>query len=343
MIKEIGSDFWNKCPQMKNQVFLLAGRTALEFIIRDILKSHTVFSVLLPSYCCHTMIEPFVRHGIKTRFYDVFFDDSYGLTADISELKENEIFYYMEYFGFSKISGIDIHKIQCSGNVIIEDMTHSWLYKTGQSFGDYSYVSYRKWIGFEAIATATKYKGFFSDIPKQINEKYFFLRKRASELKRNFIENGKGNKEEFLSLFAEAEKFLEEDYIDYLPMKETMADFLCLDKKLLSEQRKKNANLIIEELKKIPQVRLIFDELQADDVPLFVPILIKEDRSGLRKFLIDNQVYCPIHWPISEYHVGISGRAKKVYQEELSLICDQRYGLDDIRKMLELIKKFYTR
>ena len=37
MIKEIGSDFWNDGPVRQDQIYLLSGRTALEFIIRDII------------------------------------------------------------------------------------------------------------------------------------------------------------------------------------------------------------------------------------------------------------------------------------------------------------------
>ena len=74
-MKEIGSEFWTVPGKYGDIAYLLAGRTALEYIIREILARTNICSVLLPSYCCHTMIEPFVRHNIHVRFYDVFFDD----------------------------------------------------------------------------------------------------------------------------------------------------------------------------------------------------------------------------------------------------------------------------
>ena len=42
MRSEIGSEFWDSGPQKKNSVYLLSGRTALDFILRDILKTRTV-------------------------------------------------------------------------------------------------------------------------------------------------------------------------------------------------------------------------------------------------------------------------------------------------------------
>ena len=71
---EIGSEFWEAADTGKKK-YLISGRAALEYIIRDILEEHSVDSVLMPSYCCYTMLEPFVRHGIKIRFYDIFYDE----------------------------------------------------------------------------------------------------------------------------------------------------------------------------------------------------------------------------------------------------------------------------
>ena len=98
---EMGSEFWEASDTGKKK-YLLSGRTALEYIIRDILEEHYVTSVLMPSYCCHTMVEPFVRHGIKVRFYDIYFDRSRGLCADLPEGREasqdDGIFYYHIFF-----------------------------------------------------------------------------------------------------------------------------------------------------------------------------------------------------------------------------------------------------
>ena len=61
---EIGSEFWkyNKKYISENEELFLSGRTALDAIIKDILSEYRIESALLPSYCCHTMIEPFIRN-----------------------------------------------------------------------------------------------------------------------------------------------------------------------------------------------------------------------------------------------------------------------------------------
>ena len=42
MIKEIGSEFWDDGPVRRDKVYLLCGRTALEYIICDIVKHYKV-------------------------------------------------------------------------------------------------------------------------------------------------------------------------------------------------------------------------------------------------------------------------------------------------------------
>ena len=69
------------------------------------------------------------------------------------------------------------------------------------------------------------------------------------------------------------------------------------------------------------------------DCPLFVPIVIaKEKRNAIRKKLIDNQIYCPVHWP----HPNAECQSN-LYEMELSLVCDQRYNGDDMKRIVEVL------
>lgn len=55
------------------------------------------------------------------------------------------------------------------------------------------------------------------------------------------------------------------------------------------------------------------------------------DRDALRKYLIDNGIYCPIHWP------EVMGATIGVRENELSLICDQRYSEGDMQAIVDAI------
>lgn len=338
-MREIGSEYWY--TEKKNREFFVSGRTALEFIIRDILLSNNIKSVLLPGYCCHTMIDPFVKHGIKIRFYDVIWENE-KLVVKMPEFQKEEIFYYMKYFGFKEVVGLNLIEIKENYQIIINDRTHSWLTDSDSFVGDYSFISFRKWNGFSGIAEARKHKGEFDISPmNRFNEKYMKMRENGLALKREFIENRVGNKEEFLELFNKAEELLESDYVEYLPSYKSIFDFVSTDWETIRKVRRENAGYLINALKNIEEIQLMFSRIELDEVPLFVPIIVKNNRDNLKKHFIEKGIYCPVHWPLSNLHIGISDFSKQLYDRELSLICDQRYSRFDMDKIIESIYEYY--
>lgn len=341
MLSEFGSEFWDTKPRYIG--YFLSGRTALDYIIKEILVTHKIVSVLLPSYCCHTMITPFLKNGISVRFYDVYFDDKYGLCVNIPESKKHEIFYYMTYFGYQRLTGINLECIRKQWEITIEDKTHSWLSWPHKCEMDYSFISFRKWSDFTGIAKVEKKKGpFLIEYPKLTNIEYCSLRKEAFALKQKYIIENVGEKSEFLSLFSRAEELLELDYVGYQPHEDSYEKLANTDFLQLRKKRRQNAEVLIKGINNIFDIHLINNKLEEGDTPLFVPIVVEKDRDLLQKHLIANKVYCPVHWPISDYHKGISHKAKRLYQQELSIICDQRYDIDDMEYIIKLIKRYFT-
>lgn len=55
---------------------------------------------------------------------------------------------------------------------------------------------------------------------------------------------------------------------------------------------------------------------------------------------MSNNIYCPIHWPIPE-RIMLNNETRQVYEEELSLICDQRYGNNDMLRIAKVINDFF--
>ena len=83
-MKELGSEFWLEkeytdiinlsLPEWlkvgSDNKLLLSGRTAIYFVIKDIQKSKKVNTVYFPSYCCQSMLQPFIDLGINIVFYE---------------------------------------------------------------------------------------------------------------------------------------------------------------------------------------------------------------------------------------------------------------------------------
>ena len=153
--------------------------------------------------------------------------------------------------------------------------------------------------------------------------------------KKKYIEGSSGCKN-YLSKFAEAEELLEQKFMGFAAA-EDIINAAHLDVDFIKKQRLSNASYLLEQLSDIS----IFSKLAKDDCPLFVPILVPDGRrDDLRKYLIENEIYCPIHWPISKYH-SVNNAARQIYDNEISLVCDQRYNAEDMYRIVETVKNFW--
>ena len=54
--------------------------------------------------------------------------------------------------------------------------------------------------------------------------------------------------------------------------------------------------------------------------------------------MFNNNIFTPIHWPFESE--ALNGSVKnQLYENELSLICDQRYTIDDMKRQIEVLRK----
>jgi hypothetical protein len=61
-----------------------------------------------------------------------------------------------------------------------------------------------------------------------------------------------------------------------------------------------------------------------------------ELREHARQRLIANRIYCPVHWPSG---AGSSDAAKSLSNTLLTLVSDQRYGIEDIKRIVSTLQK----
>ena len=67
-----------------------------------------------------------------------------------------------------------------------------------------------------------------------------------------------------------------------------------------------------------------------------VPIILK-NRNNIRKSLMANNIFLPVHWPINNFNAS-SKLAKALSDNELSLVIDQRYSEKDMIYQLQNLK-----
>ena len=345
---ELGSEFWN-VPQSDNSLerpdintqFVLSGRTALELVARDLITERKISSIYLPAYCCDSMLFPFQRAGLELRFYDVVPSDN-GIQRLLPENHGCDAVLLLDYFGFSqKETAALAMREHDRGTAVILDRVQSLYSKSDAvQYANYSVTSWRKWF-FSCAAAAKKHSGIWSVKPsKPTNAQYVSLRYEAAKQKAAYLERDVGNKQAFLDGFAQAEELLDSDFSDYAADPDSVDALRSLDVPFLKQHRRENAFAIYEALNELdnPSIRPLFPQMGADDTPLFVPVLVDPAiRADLRRFLIQNQVYCPIHWPDAQ-----TGGGAVLYASELSLLCDQRYTTEDVKKEMNLIMEFFN-
>ena len=132
MKHEIGSEFWD-APTIDKQNNLfpesvqwyLSGRSALQAIIKEIGETR---SVSLPSWCCDSIVKPFVDAGMDVHFYPVVFEN--GVKQQIS--LETDVLFLMDYFGYTG----DQPDLESYKGIVIRDVTHS-IFSTSYTDADY--------------------------------------------------------------------------------------------------------------------------------------------------------------------------------------------------------------
>lgn len=201
-MKEIGSEFyinpnssfefegipeWLKLGQ--DQEFVFTGRTAIDYALEDFAASN--MTVYFPSYCCSSMLQPFIDTNIDIHFYDVNYNEG-KLIYDIEINKECDIFVAMNYFGFSS-TNMDyyISEFADKNIIVIEDITHSLLSETTHSKkSDYLVASLRKWFAIPSGGLVVKVKSKFKN--KNLvdpSQKVIYSKLEAMNEKYNYIKN----------------------------------------------------------------------------------------------------------------------------------------------------------
>lgn len=327
---EIGSEFWD-IPLSKNEntlfpsdtLWYLSGRSALRSIIADILRKKSAKKAALPAWCCDSMILPFIEAGIEPVFYPVYVENG-CFTQDLSYACGCDILLIMEYFGYAgTVSG------QGFPGIVIRDVTHS-VFTTQYADADYYFGSLRKWAGF-------KTGGYAWGAPNHVlppDSTYVAMRCTAMQQKADYIA-GHSTSKEYLTLFNHAEEYLERCPVAGAdPVDIEMARYM--DVTSVKKQRRSNATVLFNFLSDIA----LFPTLNESDCPLFFPILVPQNRRDeLRRYLIQKEIYCPVHWPLTQLHHA-DEQTLNIYKNELSIVCDQRYDENDMERIVKAIRSF---
>lgn len=310
-----------------------SGRCALFAILADISEiSGGTQTVILPDYLCDCITKTVIEAGWNYIFYHV----KANLRIDAASLGKisipaKSVFLLIDYFGVINLNDdIDFIRKHYKESFVIADCSQSF-YKKDMIGADYSFTSLRKWFPCPDGGTVTKnISGKMTNIVFNENNwaQYKFSGNLLKEYK-GFVDDSVT-----LEMLSKGEEILDKNYL--CPSSEaSRVIYNSLDLKKISEIRMQNARCLHNELIKLGIKHLY----SGTDVQLFVPIFVN-NRDELRREFFANNIFAPKHWP---YNNDRLNHPNDLYDTELSLICDQRYGEKEMQRQINVLKKFVER
>ncbi len=312
--------------------FYSSGRCALYAILKDIEHQLGKCEILLPDYLCES-----VTKTVKDLFWGYhFYHIKTNLHMDKRFLTEgkflnHKVILLIDYFGMTDLTeDIAFIKSISPDAIIIADCVQAF-FSMNKYDADYSFTSFRKWFPCpDGAAVIKNMSGSIIELNLP-HSKWAEYKYAGNILKQYslFVDDSIA-----LELLKTGEKLLEKEYLSC--WNESGKNiYFALDFDNISRCRQENAKLLHKELDKL-KIKHIYVE---NTTPLFIPIFITA-RDKLKKLFASNNIFTPTHWP----HISrtING-TNLLYDKELSLICDQRYGIEDMLRQIKILKHFISK
>jgi hypothetical protein len=104
-------------------------------------------------------------------------------------------------------------------------------------------------------------------------------------------------------------------------------------------QRRENSRYLLYGLQNWAAAQPIYKSVNDEDAPLGVPFLFTSasSRNDYREFLRTNQIYCPIHWVLSD---GANETDLDFSARMITIPSDHRYTADDMQRVVDVIARF---
>jgi hypothetical protein len=294
-------------------IHLNLGRSGFEYI----LKAKSVKKIFLPYYTCSVMLDPLKRTNIPYEFYHI----GYNLepSFDYKTMEKQDYFLYTNYFG---IKDSFVKKLSSMVKNLIVDNAQSFYSKP--IWGVDTFYSPRKFFGlpdggylytdqvltdeFEHDDSTDRFKHLIGRVEKGPEAAYQFFKKNEAAL------SGQGMK----TMSAITKKLLQG--IDY---------------EGAAEARRRNFNFLHENLH---ELNLLDIHLESASFPMVYPFFYRSEK--LRVSLIENKVYTACYWPNV-----LDWCEKGTFERDLAeflvpLPVDQRYNVNEMREMLNMVKEY---
>lgn len=290
---------------------LNTSRNALELILRG----RGYKALYLPYYTCDVLLEPIRRTGVKVKFYDV----NEALDPVVTPaLKDGEAFLYTNYFGL-KYSTVKRLSKEYGRRLVVDNAQAFYAIPVD---GIDTFYSARKFFGVSDGAYLYAVGLETDKLPQDES-----WERMTAQLKR-------------------VDKGAQAGYADFQHAEESLCGMLparmselthrilsSVDYDAAAECRRRNYKRLDETLRDTNRLSL---SLENDAVPMAYPYLPVEDKE-LRERLISEKIFVAKYWPNVLVWTKDGSVMHNLAENLLPLPVDQRYGDDDMDRIIEVI------
>ena len=316
MGRPIGGYFELELPESqniihKNGVFLNSGRNALEYVV----LANGIRKIHVPNFTCKVVLEPFRKHDVSIEFYKI--NEKLEIEDDL-QVGPDEFLLYTNYFGIK--DGYVMSLSERFREKLIVDNAQALF--TAHIDGTNSIYSPRKFVGMPdgGIAySCKKLDGVF--------EQDLSFDRCTHLLKRHDLKPSDGYDD-----FRKDESTLANR--DVMWMSElSKRIYASLDFESIAEKRRKNFEYLNKRLSATN--RFMIPAFDSFSCPMVYPYYSEDE--NLRKKLISNEIFVATYWPNVLEWCDSDSVEYQLASHLLPLPIDQRYGLDDMDRIVDLV------
>lgn len=290
-------------------IFVNSGRNALEYILLTLSPK----KVYIPYFTCDVVLEPFNKHNIPYEFYHI--NQSLELVEEI-ELKEGEYLLVNNYYG---VKDLYIQQLaeKYQDRLIVDNAQAFYASETTHCF-----YSPRKYVGIPDSGIVVTDKRLDGELDTDCS-----YDRCSHHLKRYDLGSSAG----YADFRDNSHKLVMQPILKTSAL--TMRLLESIDFEDVRAKRLKNFNILHNALGASNELPI---SLAPDSVSMVYPHLCKDE--NLRAKLISEQVFVATYWPNVFDWCKESDIEYKLAKYILPLPCDQRYGEEDMERIINLIK-----
>lgn len=305
--------------------------------------------VMIPAYTCHTCIDPYIQEGFEIFYYGITKDLKIDTNSflDIFKRETPGIIFISPYYGmnFSEKELELISKASKQGAFIVMDLTQNIFQKRDYEFVDAYIGSSRKWFAIPDGGFIEFKNKKYSEIAKKILQDS----KEFLEFSSNYLQAMKLRGEYFLihdenikttsrGLYQKSTEIADEKIKIHKMSSYSLKKINDFSEKKNIEKRFQNFMFLDQNIKFNSLLRRVYrdEDIKRLHSPLYYPIYCS-DRKKVQQALIQEKVYAPILWEVTEDKQLINKEIEFIFKSLLCIPIAQIYGKDEMKRIINVL------